>query len=49
MAVREASFFRTALGGVLGWMRGSAHSDDAYRLRIRPGGLHIEEMEEPAP
>jgi circadian clock protein KaiC len=25
-------------------MRGSAHSDDAFRLQIRPGGLHIEEL-----
>ncbi|HVG61206.1 MAG TPA: circadian clock protein KaiC [Hyalangium sp.] len=28
-------------------MRGSAHSDDAFRLRIRPGGLGIEEIPEP--
>jgi circadian clock protein KaiC len=26
-------------------MRGSAHSDDAYRLLIRPGGLRIEELD----
>ena len=28
-------------------MRGSAHSDDAFRLLIRPGGLGIEEFKEP--
>ncbi len=28
-------------------MRGSAHSDDAFRLQIRPGGLGIEEFKEP--
>ncbi|WP_224240170.1 circadian clock protein KaiC [Hyalangium gracile] len=28
-------------------MRGSAHSDDAFRLRIQPGGLRIEELQEP--
>jgi len=25
-------------------MRGSPHSDDAFRLRIKPGGLHVEAM-----
>jgi circadian clock protein KaiC len=29
-------------------MRGSAHSDDAFRLLIRPGGLGIEEFKEPS-
>jgi circadian clock protein KaiC len=29
-------------------MRGSAHSDDAYRLQFRPGGLLIEELEAPS-
>ncbi|HYI01524.1 ATPase domain-containing protein [Hyalangium sp.] len=28
-------------------MRGSAHSDDAFRLLMRPGGLGIEALEEP--
>jgi len=30
-------------------MRGSAHSDDAFRLKVRPGGLGIEEIPEPSP
>jgi circadian clock protein KaiC len=30
-------------------MRGSAHSDDAFRLMILPGGLAIEELPEPSP
>jgi circadian clock protein KaiC len=27
-------------------MRGSPHSDDAFRVRIRPGGLNIEELQD---
>jgi circadian clock protein KaiC len=30
-------------------MRGSPHSDDAFRLMIRPGGLGIEELPEQSP
>jgi circadian clock protein KaiC len=30
-------------------MRGSAHSDDAFRLLIRPGGLGVEELPEQSP
>jgi circadian clock protein KaiC len=30
-------------------MRGSAHSDDAFRLRIMPGGLSVEPFEEHRP
>jgi circadian clock protein KaiC len=30
-------------------MRGSAHSDDAFRLRIQPGGLNVEPIEDRRP
>jgi len=30
-------------------MRGSAHSDDAFRLRIQPGGLSVEPIEDRRP